>query len=94
MKSNTNFPLVTKLIRNPIEYCTDQPAKGLPSNYAGYNVDHTVSSEVTNIQDQDRNENADEGSVKIFKVVMDNDGHEIDLNKPYHKEQDIVKNQG
>jgi len=80
-----------KRIRNPIEYCTGQPAKGLPSDYAGHYKDHTNSNEDMNIQDQGRNENAEEGSSGINKVVLDDEGQEIDLNTPYNNDKDIDK---
>jgi len=65
----------------------------MPSDYAGYYVDHTVSNTDTNIQDQGQNQNAREGSSRIYKVIFDNEGREIDLNKPYYCDENIDKNQ-
>jgi len=45
-----------------------------------------ISNEHMNVQGRDRNQNAGEGSSRIdsYKVTNDNEGHEIDLNKPYY----------
>jgi len=80
-------------LRNPIEYCTGQPANGLPSNYAGHYVGRNISNEQNNVQDQGRNQTAEEGSSRLYNVVMDNEGQEIDLNVPYNYDDGIVENQ-
>jgi len=46
-----------------------------PSNNAGYHV-----------QVQGQIQNADVRSSRSYKVVMDNEGQEIDLNKSYHED--------
>lgn len=89
IKSNNQFSLVTKRIKNPVEYCSGEPAKGLPSDYAGHYVDHATSSKHTSIQDQGRNKNAGEGSSKLYNVVMDYEGREIDLNKSFYNDEDF-----
>jgi len=87
----SSISLVKKRIPNPVEYCTGQPAKGPPSNYAGHYNEHTISNKYMNIQDQGRNENAGEESSGINKVVLDNEGQEIDLNISYNNDEDIDK---
>jgi len=53
----------------------------LPSNYRGIYV-HVIAIEDKNVQNQEKNQNAGEGSSQEFHVARDNDGHEIDLNLP------------
>jgi len=69
-----------------VEYCNHQPSEGLPSDYAGFYVGHTM-----NVQNQDRIENAGKGSSQMFNVVLDNEGQEIDLNISYNNDKDIDK---
>jgi len=83
-----SISLVQKRIPNPVEYCTSQPAKGLPSDYAGHYNEYTISNEYMNIQGQGRNENAGERSSRINKVVLDDEGQEINLNIPYNYDED------
>jgi len=54
-----------------------------------------IPNEHINVQDQSRNQNAGEGSSQIYShnVVNDNEGHEIDLNKPYCYFEDYDENQ-
>jgi len=44
------------------------------------------------VQNQDRNQNTEEGSIRVYKVVFDNEGKEIDLNKPYNINKQIDEN--
>jgi len=57
------------------------PATHLPSNYTG--IYNDKSTKTINIQNQEKSQNAGEGSNRKLKVVVDYDGHAIDLNQPY-----------
>jgi len=56
-------------------------ATHVPSNYFG--VYYEKSNETINVQNQESNQNAGEGSGQDIKIVVDYDGHPIDLNKLY-----------
>jgi len=57
------------------------PATRTPSNYPGVFVD-TMSNEYMNVQNQEENRNAREGTSREFQIAVDNDGLDIDLNLP------------
>jgi len=54
----------------------------LPSNYAGLFKNDNMSHEEMNVQNQENNQNAGEGSSRLSKEVLDSDGHVINLNLP------------
>jgi len=54
----------------------------LPSNYAGLFEDNNMSNDEMNVQRQEQNQNAGEGSSSLAKEVLDSDGQVIDLNFP------------
>jgi len=60
----------------------NKPATHFPSNYSGVFV-HSTFNEDNNVQNQDKNQNAGEGSSREFQVNRDFDGYEIDLNFPH-----------
>jgi len=66
-------------LRNPVEFCSKLPAIHLPSDYVGV-FKEAMSNEDINVQNQERSQNAGEGSSRSVNVALDNDGHEIDLN--------------
>jgi len=57
------------------------PVVQLPSNYVGALVG-TMSNEKMNVQNQEKNKNAEKGTSKEFQIAVDNDGLDIDLNMP------------
>jgi len=69
------------------------PATRLPSNYSGHIPIQIIPNEEMNVQKQGKNQNAGEGCSKLYKVVLDSDGQEIDLNKRYFKDKDIDQGQ-
>lgn len=81
VKFNVKFHLGRTSLRNPIEFCMKKPATHLPSNYRGI-YGHFVLNEDKNFENQEKNQNAEEGSSREVHVIRDNDGNEIDLNFP------------
>jgi len=61
----------------------------IPSDYAGHYAGYINSNEHTNVQDPGRNQNAGEGSSRLYNIAIDNEGQEIDLNRRYNYDEDI-----
>jgi len=82
-----------KRIPNPVEYCTNQPTTDIPSVYCGHYVVLAVSNNDTIDQDQAQKHNMKEKTSPENTVTIDNEGREIDLNKPYYNDEDINEHQ-
>jgi len=75
------FFSVTKMMRNPVEFCMNLSATKIPSNYSGIFIEN-ISNENINVQNQECSRNGGEGTSRGYYVAVDNDGHDIDLNLP------------
>jgi len=64
----------------------NRPANSIPTVLAGHYLGQTISNEHINVQVQDQNQNAGEGSSRVNNVATDNEGKEIDLNKTYYED--------
>lgn len=79
VNSNVKFFLVTKTLRNPVEYCMNVSATHTPSDYVGIKEDN-LSNDEKNVQNQENNKNSGEGNSKELQIAVENDGLDIDLN--------------
>jgi len=57
-------------------------ATSQPSIYGGILTNHTILNEETNVQVPGQHQIGEDASSRLFKEVVDYDGHVIDLNDP------------